>query len=88
METYAHHNPKFDRKRASFTDNLKLKNEELAKFKANIKDAVKQEDSQKKMTKKAVRVYMTNPRHRLALTRGTSSAASDLLGYEASCDHL
>lgn len=40
------------------------------------------------MTKKSVRVYMNNPKHRLAITRNQSSAVSELLGFESACDHL
>lgn len=61
----------------------------LARFKNEIKDEARQDKEQKNMAKKAIRVFMTNPKHRLAMSRKQiSGSASDLLGYEAAVDHL
>lgn len=63
--------------------------EMLARFKNEIKDEARQDKEQKNMAKKAVRVFMTNPKHRLAMSRKLiNGSASDLLGYEAAVDHL
>jgi hypothetical protein len=43
--------------------------EMLARFKNEIKDEARQDKEQKNMAKKAVRVFMTNPKHRLAMSR-------------------